>query len=201
MENQITMTEDSMVFSALYENYEMNIKNDNYKKKLGIWSIEESYRKNLKYAYVYLTDCGGMIVKKYKIIRFEKDTNSPDKYYFYFENGEDFFVQYPFGIVQGHHYVLSSDIENLPKLEQSEINKRIDKSRNTKMSKPRRKKIIMLNPREQLSKVFLNKHFKQKQKIILSDLSMLDKLVESGQDPDVVLTNYFNNLESKKKIS
>ena len=59
----------------------------------------------------------------------------------------------------------------------------------------------MLNPREQLSKVFLNKHFKQKQKIILSDLSMLDKLVESGQDPDVVLTNYFNNLESKKKIS
>ena len=69
------------------------------------------------------------------------------------------------------------------------------------MSKPRRKKIIMLNPREQLSKVFLNKHFKQKQKIILSDLSMLDKLVESGQDPDVVLTNYFNNLESKKKIS
>ena len=40
-----------------------------------------------------------------------------------------------------------------------------------------------------------------KQKIILSDLSMLDKLVESGQDPDVVLTNYFNNLESKKKIS
>ena len=199
MENQITITEDSMVFSALYENYEMNIKNDNYEKKLGIWSIEESYRKNLKYAYVYLTDCGGMIVKKYKIIRFEKDTNSPDKYYFYFENGEDFFVQYPFGIVQGHHYVLSSDIENLPRLEQSEINKRIDKSRNTKMSKPRRKKIIMLNPREQLSKVFLNKHFKQKQKIILSDLSMLDKLVESGQDPDVVLTNYFNNLESKKK--
>ena len=63
MENQITITEDSMVFSALYENYEMNIKNDNYEKKLGIWSIEESYRKNLKYAYVYLTDCGGRVTK------------------------------------------------------------------------------------------------------------------------------------------
>jgi hypothetical protein len=201
MENQITITEDSMVFSALYENYEMNIKNDNYRKKLGIWAIEESYRKTLKYAYVYLTDCDGMIVKKYKIIRFEKDTNSPDKYYFCFENGEDFFVQYPFGIVQGHHYVESSKIESLPRLEQSEINKRIDKSRNTKMSKPRIKKIIMLNPREQLSKVFLNKYFMKKQKIRLSDLSMLDKQVEEGQDPDMVLTNYFNNLESKKKIS
>lgn len=201
MENQITITEDSMVFSALYENYEMNIKNDNYEKKLGIWAIEESYRKILKYAYVYLTDCGGMIVKKYKIIRFEKDTNSPDKYYFCFENGEDFFVQYPSGIVQGHHYVLSSNIENLPRLEQSEINKRIDKSRNTKMSKPRRKKIIMLNSRQKLSRVYLSNHYLSGQKIILSDLSMLDKLVESGQDPDIVLTNYFNNLESKKKIS
>ena len=68
------------------------------------------------------------------------------------------------------------------------------------MSKPRRKKIIMLNSREKLSKVYLSKHYLNGQKIILSDLSILDKLVESGQDPDIVLTNYFNNLESKKKI-
>ena len=55
MENQITITEDSMVFSALYENYEMNIKNDNYEKKLGIWSINfqipSEYRKINKRNY------------------------------------------------------------------------------------------------------------------------------------------------------
>jgi hypothetical protein len=195
MENKFNPSEDSIVFSALYENYETYIKDDNPNKRLGMWLIEEERLKNLKYAYVYLTDCGGMLVKKYHILRFEKDINTPDKHHFYFQKGEDFFVQYPFGIVQGHHYVSSLKLDNLPRLENSEINQRVEKSKNTKMNKIRREKIIKINSREKLSKIYISKYLLQKQRIKLSDTNMLVKLVDEGQDPDTVLTNYFSNIK------
>ena len=180
------LPEDSIVFSSLYENYKTYIKEDNPKKKLGMWEIEEERLKTLKHAYVYLTDCGGMIVRKYNILSFEK--------------GEDFFVQYPYGTVQGHHYIFSSKLENLPRLENSEINQRMNKSESAKMDKIRRKKINIINSREILSKIYNEKYLPRKKKINLPDLPMLDKQVDAGQDPYVVLENYFSSLESKKKI-
>ena len=194
------LTEDSIVFSSLYENYKTYIKDDNPKKKLGMWEIEEERLKTLIYAYVYLTDCGGMIVRKYNILSFEKDKTVLNKHHFYFEKGEDFFVQYPYGTVQGHHYIFSSKLENLPRLENSEINQRMNKSESAKMDKIRRKKINIINSREILSKIYNEKYLPRKKRINLPDLTILDKQVDAGQDPYVVLENYFNSLESKKKI-
>ena len=189
------MSEDTIVFSSLYTNYETYLKNDHPNKRHGIWKIEKERLDKLKYAYVYLTDSGGMIVRKYKILRFEQDLKVTDKFHFYYEKGEDFFIQYPFGIVRKHHYVFSSQLENIPRLETSEIHTRLDNSMKTKMDKTRKEKIIRISAREKLSKSYHANFFNQKQRIILSDMRMLDKLVDEGQEPDAVLANYFNNLK------
>ena len=198
MEISQNMSEDTIVFSSLYTNYETYLKNDHPNKRHGIWKIEKERLDKLKYAYVYLTDSGGMIVRKYKNIRFEQDSKVTDKFHFYYEKGEDFFIQYPFGIVRKHHYVFSSQLENIPRLETSEIHTRLDNSMKTKMDKTRREKIIRISAREKLFKVYQINYLPQGQRVGFVDAKMLVKLVDEGQEPDAVLANYFNNLENKK---
>jgi len=200
MEISSNKAEDSIVFSSLYTNYESYLKNDNPKNRHGIWKIEKQRLDLLKYAYVYLTDSGGMIVRKYKIHHFEPDTQVTSKHHFYFEKGEDFFIQYPFGIVRKHHYVFSSQLENIPRLETLDIHKRLNNSMKTKMNKERKEKIIKISAREKLSLSYQANNLPKKQYVRIADIAMLEKLVNEGQEPDAVLTNYFNNLETKKNL-
>ncbi|MBT4062839.1 MAG: hypothetical protein HOE70_02255 [Flavobacteriaceae bacterium] len=88
---------DSFIWSTTYERYERNIKKDREDKRLGQWNLHKDKIKNLKYSYVYLKDSGNLIVKKYKIEKFEKsgfdkDFNDPKKWCFIFSKSEDFFV-------------------------------------------------------------------------------------------------------------
>jgi hypothetical protein len=196
MENGNFINKDCMVFSVLYELYERNIKNGTPDNKLGLWSIEEKYLNIIKYAYVYLTDSGGMIVKKYKIDKFEKDKT--EKYSFTYSESKDFFIQYPFGVVEKHHYKLCSEMDNLEKLDSQEVNIRLEKSRNKIMNKKRIKKIKEITAREKLRDVFLKNAKFNTKKIILKDLPLLDKKVDLGEDPELVLSDYFFKLENIK---
>ena len=45
MEILQSMSEDTIVFSSLYTNYETYLKNDNPKKRHGIWKIEKETKK------------------------------------------------------------------------------------------------------------------------------------------------------------
>ena len=198
MENGNLINKDCMVFSVLYELYERNIKNGTPDNKLGLWSIEEKYLNIIKYAYVYLTDSNGMIVKKYKIDKFEKDKT--EKYSFTYSESKDFFIQYPFGVVEKHHYRLCSEMDSLEVLNSQEVNMRLDKSRNKIMNKKRIKKIKEITAREKLRDVFLKNAKFNSKKVILKDLPLLDKKVDLGEDPEVVLTEYFfklQNIENK----
>ena len=196
MENGNFINKDCMVFSVLYELYERNIKNGTPNNKLGVWGIEEKYLNIIKYAYVYLTDSGGMIVKKYKIDKFEKDKS--EKYSFTYSESIDFFIQYPFGIVEKHHYRLCSEMDNQEKLDSQEVNIRLEKSRNKIMNKKRIKKIKEITAREKLRDVFLKNAKFNTKKIILKDLPLLDKKVDLGEDPELVLSDYFFKLENIK---
>jgi len=197
MENKNFINKDCMVFSVLYELYERNIKNGTSNNKLGVWGIEEKYLNSIKYAYVYLTDSNGMIVKKYKIDKFEKDKT--EKYSFIYSESKDFFIQYPFGVVEKHHYRLCSELDNEEVLDTQEVNLRLDKSRNKIMNRKRVKKIKEITSREKLRDVFLKNFQHQNRKIILKDLPLLDKKVDLGEDANLVLTEYFSKLESIKK--
>ena len=72
MNNSENKDIDSFIWSTTYERYERNIKKDREDKRLGQWNLHEDKIKNLKYSYVYLKDSGNLIVKKYKIEKFEK---------------------------------------------------------------------------------------------------------------------------------
>jgi len=122
---------DSFIWSTTYERYERNIKKDREDKRLGQWNLHEDKIKNLKYSYVYLKDSGNLIVKKYKIEKFEKsgfdkDFNDPEKWCFIFSESEDFFVDHP-TVVQGRQYGSSLEIDNFKKPSKEEVDqKKID---------------------------------------------------------------------------
>ena len=191
-------SEDAIVFSSLFTNYETYLKNDNPKKRHGFWGINRKRENKLKYAYVYLTDSGGMIVRKYKILGFKEDSVIKNKLHFHFNKGKDFFVQYPYGIVRKHHYVFSSQLESLPKLNSLEINIRLDKSRRKKMDKTRRDKITRINAREKLPLGYHANFLYQKQKIRSSNIEMLKKLEKKSRGSKVVLTKNSKKRKNKK---
>jgi hypothetical protein len=136
---------DSFIFSSTYERYKRNILKDREDKTLGQWSFDEEKINNLKYAYVYLKDSGGLIVKKYTIEKlfksgFDKDFNDPNKFVFIFSESIDFFAQYPeTEIVQGRLYGNSVKLDNLTKLNESEVDARINKSRYINSSEGKKK--------------------------------------------------------------
>ena len=144
------MKNDSLIYSVSYENYQTKILEDKINKTQGSWKLNGDMFRHLKYAYVYLKNSKQMIVKKYEIEQFEKNDvtkgyKDEDQYCFIFNKSEDVFFEYPHSRVQGRHYRDSVELDKLPRLEKSEIDLRLNLSKNTKTSsesnrKERRKK-------------------------------------------------------------
>jgi hypothetical protein len=205
---------DSLVFSATYTNYINYIKSDKENRTQGMWEIQAGNFNKLKYAYVYLKGSDKMIVKKYHIEKFEyakqeKDYNKSHKVCFVFTKSEDIFFEYPYEtVVQGRQYRDSKTMDKVPKLSENEIEIRLKKSENTPDNEPSnetkkrlgkkigKKRGYISTPRDKLTSVY-NEKFKDKKFTNLLALPRLEKQVEQGQDPETVLSNYFNSLEEK----
>ena len=143
MDNPENKSKDSFIWSSTYERYEKNIKKDKEDKKLGQWPLKDENINNLKYSYVYLKDSGNLIVKKYKIEKFEKsgfdkDFNDPNKWCFIFNESEDFYAEYP-KIVQGPQYGNSFELDNLKKLSHEEVVARLNQAKNINSSEGKKK--------------------------------------------------------------
>jgi hypothetical protein len=160
-----------------------------------------------------------MIVKKYHIQNFEyskseKGYTDDWKVCFVFSKSEDVFFEYPYdSIVQARHYRSSVTMNNSPKLSESEIERRLQKSKETpiveyrvgktgqprKPREPRKRtpREIKLTTKDKLVKIYQEK-FRDKKLRYLTDVNMLVAKVDEGQEPEQVLTNYFNSFEQNK---
>ena len=130
-------TTNSLVYSVSYENYQNKILEDKENKTQGNWNISKDKIPHLKYAYVYLKNSNKMIVKKYKILHFER--NKPEKGYddiekqcFVFTESEDVFFEYPHSVIQGRHYRNDVEMDDVPRLPNGEIERRLHLSKITK---------------------------------------------------------------------
>jgi hypothetical protein len=205
---------DSLVFSVTYTNYINNIKNDKENRTQGMWGIVPENFNKLKYAYVYLKGSTKMIVKKYHIENFEyaKKEKGYDKDWlvcFVFSKSEDVFYEYPYdSVVQGRQYRSSQTMDNSPRLEQGDIEVRLKQSENTpdtdystkviktgEKKSGRKRKGHILSPRDKLVSVY-NEKFKHKKFNDFSKISELEEQVQQGQEPETVLTDYFNSLDN-----
>ena len=187
---------DSFIWSTTFERYERNIKKDREDKRLGQWNLHEDKIKNLKYSYVYLKDSGNLIVKKYKIEKFEKsgfdkDFNDPEKWCFIFSESEDFFVDHP-TIVQGRQYGSSLEIDNFKKPSLNERVARLNQSRNINSSegktKPKKSEINdpVLN---ELAKLFKEK-FPGKKPPILPLVKEMLKRHKAGESLEDIINSH-----------
>ena len=187
---------DSFIWSTTYERYERNIKKDREDKRLGQWNLHKDKIKNLKYSYVYLKDSGNLIVKKYKIEKFEKsgfdkDFNDPKKWCFIFSESEDFFVDHPIR-VQGRQYGSSLEIDNFKKPSLNERVARLNQSRNINSSegKTKPKKSEINNPvLNELAKLFKEK-FPGKKPPILPLVKEMLKRHEAGESLEDIINSY-----------
>ena len=187
---------DSFIWSTTYERYERNIKKDREDKRLGQWNLHKDKIKNLKYSYVYLKDSGNLIVKKYKIEKFEKsgfdkDFNDPKKWCFIFSKSEDFFVDHP-TIVQGRQYGSSLEIDNFKKPSLNERVARLNQSRNINSSegKTKPKKSEINNPvLNELAKLFKEK-FPGKKPPILPLVKEMLKRHEAGESLEDIINSH-----------
>ena len=190
---------DSFIWSTTYERYERNIKKDREDKRLGQWNLNEDKIKNLKYSYVYLKDSANLIVKKYKIEKFEKsgfdkDFNDSKKWCFIFSESEDFFADHP-SVVQGRQYCNSLEIDNLKKPSLSERVARLNQSKNINSSegKAKPKKSGINDPvLNQLSKLYKEK-FPDKKLPNVEMVKAMKKKHEEGES----LENIVNSLDIK----
>jgi len=187
---------DSIVFSVTYENYIKHIQNDKPEKKLGEWNIADHMIDLIKFGYTYLKDSDQMIVKKYYIDSFEKQSDG--KYCFYFSKSEDIFFEYPYSRVQARHYRNSIDLEKCDRLSENEIKMRLEKSKNIKSeaSTSKIKKSGILEPvKEELTKI-RNEKFKDQPLPTAEQARKLIERVEDGEDADAVVTEFY--LEKNK---
>ena len=188
---------DSIVFSVTYENYIKHIQNDKPEKKVGEWDIEDHKINLLKFGYTYLKDSDKMIVKKYYIDSFEKQSDG--KYCFYFSKSEDIFFEYPYSRVQARHYRNSIDLERCDRLSENEIKMRLEKSKNIKSeastSKKLKKSGVFEPVTEELTKI-RNEKFKDQPFPTPKQARELIKRVEKGEDADAVVTEFY--LEKNK---
>jgi hypothetical protein len=212
-------TTDSVIFSVTYPNYQNNLLHDKENKTLGQWIIDSKNFSKVKYSYAYLKNSDKMIVKKYHIQNFEYSKSEKGymddwKVCFVFSKSEDVFFEYPYGsVVQGRHYGSSVKMDNSPKLSESEIERRLQKSKETpiveyrvgktgqprKPREPRKRtpREIKLTTKDKLVKIYQEK-FRDKKLRYLTDVNMLVTKVDEGQEPEQVLTNYFNSFEQNR---
>jgi hypothetical protein len=204
---------DSVIFSVTYDNYQNNIKNDKEHKTVGEWEILPENFQRVKYGYAYLKGSDKMVVKKFHIKNFEyskkeKGFNSDWKVCFVFSNSEDVFFEFPYTPVQSRQYVSSGILDSLPRLLQGEINQRLDKSRLTPVvdyRTPRQRKVgdktirsrkIIETTREKIFKVYQEK-FSNHKNVNFRDVNILIQKVDSGNDIEIVLNEYFNSKEKR----
>jgi len=196
MNNSDNSNIDSFIWSTTYERYERNIKKDREDKRLGQWNLHEDKIKNLKYSYVYLKDSGNLIVKKYKIEKFEKsgfdkDFNDPKKWCFIFRESEDFFVDHP-TVVQGRQYCNSLDMDNLKKPSLSERVARLNQSKNINSSegKKKPKKSGINDPvLNQLAKLYKEK-FPEKKLPSVTIVNEMVKRHKEGENLEDIVKNF-----------
>ena len=188
---------DSIVFSVTYENYIKHILKDKPEKKVGEWNIGDHMTNLLKFGYTYLKDSDQMIVKKYYIDSFEKQSDG--RYCFYFSKSEDIFFEYPYSRVQARHYRRSIDLERCNRLSENEIKMRLEKSKNIKSEASTSKKLktsgIFEPAKEELTKI-RNEKFKDQPFPTPKQARELIKRVEKGEDADAVVTEFY--LEKNK---
>ena len=196
MNNSDNNNIDSFIWSTTYERYERNIKKDREDKRLGQWNLHEHKIKNIKYSYVYLKDCGNLIVKKYKIEKFEKsgfdrDFNDPKKWCFIFSESEDFFADHP-TIVQGRQYGSSLEIDNFKKPSLSERVARLNQSKNVNSSegKAKPKKSGINDPvLNQLAKLYKEK-FPEKKLPSVTIVNEMVKRHKEGENLEDIVKNF-----------
>ena len=204
------MKNDSLIYSVSYENYQTKILEDKINKTQGSWTMNEDMFRHLKYAYVYLKNSKQMIVKKYEIEQFEKNDvtkgyDDEDKYCFIFNKSEDVFFEYPHSTVQGRHYRDSVEMDKLPRLEKSEIDTRLNLSKNTKTSselnrKEKRKKTGIVDTAQVQLREVWKKEFSDRK---LPPHDIARQMIESvEQDPEqdinALLTEYYVAEDNKK---
>ena len=203
------MKNDSLIYSVSYENYQTKILEDKINKTQSSWTMNEDMFRHLKYACVYLKNSKQMIVKKYEIKQFEKNDvtkgyRDEDQYCFIFNKSEDVFFEYPHSTVQGRHYRDSVEMDKLPRLEKSEIDTRLNLSKNTKTSsesnrKERRKKTGIVDTSQvQLREVWKNEL--SDRKLPPHDIArQMIEIVEQDPETDInaLLTEYYVSLEKK----
>ena len=214
------MSFDAFIFSCDWNNYQDNVLTDREFKTVGAWALDSEKIKQVKFAYAYLTNSDKTVVKKFHINNWEharEDKGYPDdwKVCFTFSHSEDVFFEWNSHPVQNPQYISSVEMDNLPRLNEEQVKINLHKSEVTpkvayyssegqkgkeRVRKPRssssRSKTKMETTREKLVKVY-NEKFKHIKFKDLSALSSLDQQVAEGQEPEVVLTNYFNSLENK----
>lgn len=208
---------DAFIFAVDWDKYQLNLLHDKENRTQGAWSLDREKIKSVKYAYAYLTNSDKTVVKKFTIEKWEdaqKEKDYPDdwKLCFIFSKAEDVFFEWNSDPVQAPRYCSSVEMDNLPRMSEEQIKINLHKSEVTpkvpyhsqenqkrvRERKPRssnpRKRLKAETTREKLSKVYRDK-FKDKKITDLSVISTLEQQVEQGQEPEVVLTNYFNSLE------
>ena len=214
------MSFDAFIFSCDWNNYQDNVLTDREFKTVGAWALDSEKIKQVKFAYAYLTNSDKTVVKKFHINNWEharedKGYQEDWKVCFTFSHSEDVFFEWNSHPVQNPQYISSVEMDNLPRLNEEQIKVNLHKSEVTpkvayyssegqkgkeRVRKPRssstRSKTKMETTREKLVKVY-NEKFKHIKFKDLSALSSLDQQVAEGQEPEVVLTNYFNSLENK----
>ncbi len=194
---------DGFIWSTTYERYEKNIKKDKEDKRLGQWSLHKDKVNNLKYSYVYLKDSGNLIVKKYKIEKFEKsgfdkDFNDPNKWCFIFSESEDYFAYHP-TVVQGRKYCSSIEIDNLKKPSLNERVARLNQSKNINSTegKGKIKKSGINNPvLNQLAKLY-NDKFPEKKLPSVSIVNEMVKRHEAGESLIDIINSHNESFQVK----
>ena len=124
---------DGFIFSCDWDKYQDNILIDKESKTVGAWSLDREKIKQVKYAYAYLTNSDKTVVKKFHIDKWEdaqKDKGYAEdwKLCFVFSHSEDVFFEWNKDPVQAPRYVSSSELDNLPRLNEDEIKVHLRKS-------------------------------------------------------------------------
>ena len=209
---------DSFIFSCDWDNYQNNVLKDKENKTVGEWGLDREKLKSVKYAYAYLTNSNKTVVKKFHIdkledAKIEKGYRFDWKACFTFTHSEDVFFEWNRDPVQAPRYVNSNEMDLLPpmseerkkmNLHKSEITPKVkyesvDGAEGTQRVRVRgtgtRRKLQVESTRDKLAKVYRDQ-FKEKFKFTdLSAIPTLEKQVEEGLTPEVVLTNYFNSIQ------
>ena len=209
---------DAIIFSCDWDNYQNNILKDKENKTVGEWKLDREKLKSVKYAYAYLTNSDKTVVKKFHIdkwedAKIEKGYRFDWRSCFTFTHSEDVFFEWNREPVQSPRYVNSSEMDLLPRMSEERIKMNLHKSEITPKVKYEsvdgaegtqrvrtrgtgtRRKLKVESTRNKLAKVYRDQY---KEKFKFTDLSAiptLEKQVEEGLTPEVVLTNYFNSIQ------